>query len=83
MYSEQKLIKRKNKNTLQHVARNSMSNHLEERLSQLKSQFSSGQKELEKMQQKQNELQITLLKISGAVQVLEEEITKEKQSGSQ
>jgi hypothetical protein len=60
-----------------------MSNPLEERLSQLKSQFSSGQKELEKMQEKQNELQVTLLKISGAVQVLEEELTKAKQSGSQ
>jgi hypothetical protein len=60
-----------------------MGNPLEDRLSQLKSQFSSGQKELEKIQNKQNELQVTLLKISGAVQVLEEELTKAKQSDSQ
>jgi hypothetical protein len=60
-----------------------MSNPLEERLTQLKSQYSSGQKELEKMQQKENELQVTLLRISGAVQVLEEELGKIKQNGSQ
>lgn len=57
-----------------------MANPLEERLSQLRSQYDEGQKELEKLQQKQNELQITLLRVSGAVQVLEEELAKAKQS---
>jgi predicted nucleic acid-binding Zn-ribbon protein len=60
-----------------------MSNPLEDRLNQLKNQYSSGQKELEKMQQKENDLQVTLLRISGAVQVLEEELNKIKQNGSQ
>lgn len=60
-----------------------MGSPLEDRLSQLKSQFSSGQKELEKLQQKQSELQTTLLRVSGAVQVLEEEIVKEQQRQQQ
>jgi DNA repair exonuclease SbcCD ATPase subunit len=51
-------------------------NPLEERLSQLKSQYESGRKQLEQLQQRENEIQVTLLKISGAVQVLEEEIQK-------
>lgn len=51
-------------------------NPLEERLTQLRSQYESGRKQLEQLQQKQNDLQVTLLRISGAVQVLEEEIQK-------
>lgn len=51
-------------------------NPLEERLTQLRSQYDTGRKQLEQLQQKQNEIQVTLLKISGAVQVLEEEIQK-------
>ncbi len=54
-----------------------MGNHFEDRLSELKSQYESGQKELEKLQERQNDLQVTLLRISGAVQVLEEELSKE------
>lgn len=53
-----------------------MANPLEDRLSQLKSQFATGQKELDSMHQRENELQVTLLKISGGIQVLEEELTK-------
>lgn len=55
-----------------------MANPLEDRLSQLRSQFDSGKRELEKLQRQENDLQTTLLRISGAVQVLEEEIQKAK-----
>jgi len=58
-------------------------NQFEERLSQLKDQYASGQRELEKLQQKENEIQVTMLKISGAVQVLEEELEKAKKSSEQ
>jgi len=58
-------------------------NPLEIRLKQLKSQYEQGQHELEQLQKKENELQVTLLRVSGAVQVLEEEIEKGKQQSSQ
>ncbi|HEX2958815.1 MAG TPA: hypothetical protein VHO70_18415 [Chitinispirillaceae bacterium] len=58
-------------------------NPFEDRLTQLKTQYDAGQKELDKMRQKENDLQVTLLRISGAVQVLEEELTKIKQSQQQ
>jgi predicted nucleic acid-binding Zn-ribbon protein len=57
-----------------------MENPFQDRLSQLKTQFAAGQKELEQMRQRESDLQVTLLKISGAVQVLEEELAKVKQS---
>ena len=60
-----------------------MGNHFEDRLSELNSQYEAGQRELEKLQQRQNDLQVTLLRISGAVQVLEEELSKEKQPEKQ
>jgi len=59
--------------------RYNMGNHFEDRLSELRSQYEAGQRELEKLQQRQNDLQVTLLRISGAVQVLEEELSKENQ----
>lgn len=58
-------------------------NPFEDRLTQLKTQYDAGQKELDKMKQKENDLQVTLLRISGAVQVLEEELEKVKQSQQQ
>ena len=57
-----------------------MNNPLEERLSQLKSQYAAGERELEQLQQREKELQSTLLRVSGGVQVLEEEIEKARQS---
>ncbi len=60
-----------------------MANPLEERLTQLRSQYEAGQKELEKLQKRENELQISLLRVSGAVQVLEEELAKANQSSKQ
>ncbi len=55
-----------------------MANPLEERLTQLKSQYAAGQRELEQLQKREHELQTTMLRVSGAVQVLEEEIEKAK-----
>jgi predicted nuclease with TOPRIM domain len=45
---------------------------LENRLSELKSEYDSGYKVLEGLEEKQTELKGTLLRISGAIQVLEE-----------
>lgn len=46
--------------------------HLEPRLSQLKSEYESGQRMLAALEDKQHNLRDTLLRISGAIQVLEE-----------
>ena len=45
---------------------------LEQRLQSLKTEFDSGQKMLAELEAKQANLQNTLLRISGAIQVLEE-----------
>ena len=47
-------------------------NLLESRLSQLKSEFESGQTMLNETNKKRSDLEATLLRISGAIQVLEE-----------
>ena len=49
-----------------------MKEQLQQRLQQLKQEFESGQKMLGDYEAKQAELQQTLLRISGAIQVLEE-----------
>lgn len=49
-----------------------MRNKLEERLQELRSELESGRKLLEEMETKKANLQSTLLRISGAIQVLEE-----------
>lgn len=49
-----------------------MKEQLEKRLSELKSEFESGQKMLAELDAKRNDLQNTLLRISGAIQVIEE-----------
>lgn len=55
---------------------------LEKRLSELKAEFESGQKALADLEARQMNLRNTLLRISGAIQVLEEELAKESQSTS-
>jgi predicted nuclease with TOPRIM domain len=47
------------------------------RLQELKAEFESGQKALTELETKQANLRNTLLRISGAIQVLEEELNKE------
>lgn len=49
-----------------------MKNQLEQRLKELKTEFENGQKMLAELEAKQANLKTTLLRISGAIQVLEE-----------
>lgn len=49
-----------------------MQDQLQQRLTDLKDEFESGQKMLADLERKQTDLQQTLLRISGAIQVLEE-----------
>ncbi len=49
-----------------------MQAQLEQRLSELKAEFEAGQKMLAELEAKQVNIQQTLLRISGAIQVLEE-----------
>lgn len=53
-----------------------MKNQLEHRLQTLKVEFESGQKMLTELQTKQANVKETLLRIQGAIQVLEEELVK-------
>ncbi len=53
-----------------------MKEHLEERLHSLKSEYESGQRLLSELELKQANLRDTLLRISGAIQVLEELLEK-------
>lgn len=54
-----------------------MREQLEQRLQDLKSEHETGQKMLADLQRKQADLQQTLLRISGAIQVLEELLAAE------
>jgi hypothetical protein len=53
-----------------------MREQLEQRLNQLKAEFEAGQKMLAELEAKQASVRETLLRISGAIQVLEEELAK-------
>ena len=53
-----------------------MKEQLEKRLAELKAEFASGQKAMAELETKQVNLRDTLLRISGAIQILEEEISK-------
>lgn len=56
-----------------------MQAQLEQRLNELKSEYQTGQKMLAELEAKQAELRQTLLRISGAIQVLEELLTAQGQ----
>jgi len=56
-----------------------MRERMETRMAELKAEFEAGQKMLAELEAKQANLRDTLLRISGAVQVLEEELAKEAQ----
>lgn len=51
-----------------------MKEQLEKRLEQLKADFSEGQKMINKLDAERNELYQKMTRISGAIQVLEEEL---------
>ncbi len=53
-----------------------MQTQLEQRLQELKNEFQAGQKMLADLQAKEANLRDTLLRITGAIQVLEEELGK-------
>ena len=53
-----------------------MKEPLEKRLAELKSEFEAGQKMMTELESKQSNLRDTLLRISGAIQILEEEINR-------
>jgi predicted nuclease with TOPRIM domain len=53
-----------------------MRQQLQTRLAQLKAEYESGQQMLAELEQKQRTLGETMLRISGAIQVLEEELGK-------
>ncbi len=56
-----------------------MRQQIEQRLKELKSEFESGQKMLADLEARQANLRDSLLRISGAIQVLEEELAEESQ----
>jgi len=53
-----------------------MQEQLTNRLKELKAEFEAGQKKLAEVEGQANDLRTTMLRISGAIQVLEEELTK-------
>jgi predicted nuclease with TOPRIM domain len=54
-----------------------MRQQLEDRMKQLRAEFESGQQRLASLEQECQSLRQTLLRISGAIQVLEEELAKD------
>lgn len=54
-----------------------MNQQLEKRLNELRAEFESGQKMMADLESKQANLRDTLLRISGAIQVLEEVLAEE------
>lgn len=59
-----------------------MKERLEERLKALKTEFEAGQEMLADLESKQVNLQQTMLRISGAIQVLEELLAQDNQAES-
>jgi len=59
-----------------------MKERLEQRLTALKAEFETGQRMLAELDAKQANLKESLLRISGAIQVLEEELAEEPQVSS-
>ena len=53
-----------------------MKEQLEKRLEELRAEFEKGQQNLANMRKEEAALENTLLRISGAIQVLEEELQK-------
>jgi ABC-type transporter Mla subunit MlaD len=60
-----------------------MREQLEQRLVQLKAELDQGQKMLSDLESQQANLRTTLLRISGAIQVLEELLADERQEETQ
>lgn len=56
---------------------------LRKRLNSLREEYQSGQKMMAELQAKENNLRETLLRIAGAIQVLEEELAREEKNKSE
>ena len=56
-----------------------MNTQLEQRLRQLQAEYEAGQKALADLQAKESNLQQTLQRIAGAIQVLEQELAETRQ----
>lgn len=56
-----------------------MREQLEKRLAELKSEFEAGQNMLADLERKRKELETTLLRISGAIQVIEEMLAQDQE----
>lgn len=54
-----------------------MKKQMETRLEELKAEFEAGQKMLAELEEKRREIEATMLRISGAIQVLEEMLNPE------
>ena len=59
-----------------------MKQQLKQRLKELKAEFESGQNVLAELDEKRANVQNTLLRIQGAIQVLEEELAKNNDATS-
>ena len=57
-----------------------MKDQLQQRLNELKSEFEAGQRMMADLDAKRANLQESMLRISGAIQVLEEELAKSAQA---
>ncbi len=55
-----------------------MRTQLEKRLAELKAEYESGQKMLADLEKKHGEIEATLLRISGAIQVIEEMLAQDQ-----
>jgi len=61
------------------VEHSTMEDRLKERLTQLREEFASGQSQLLQAEARVRDLRETLLRISGAIQVLSEELGETKE----
>lgn len=60
-----------------------MKEQLQKRLQQLKTEYESGQKVLVELETKKTNLRETLLRIAGAIQVLEEELAQSEEDNTE
>ena len=60
-----------------------MQQQLEQRLRELKAEYAAGQKSLAELESKEMALRGTLLRLASAIQVLEEELSKESSKQNQ
>ena len=60
-----------------------MKEQLENRIAELKSEFEAGQKMMAEMDTKRKDLEATMLRISGAIQVLEELLQADQNKGQE